>query len=131
MQNRRIFTSVLKPLFCLVYYIKVKYFLMGNLPTFIRKYISYSKLHCLVSKKKVSQSVNKTVCCWNVRCAQTHGLRLRLYGGLDTINWLRAETTMRMRMGINWTNRARLPWLRKNNREESVKHCLVVNQSLN
>lgn len=41
---------------------------------------------------------------------KTYGRWLRLYGGSDTIIWLRVETMMRMKMGISCTNRARPPY---------------------
>lgn len=42
--------------------------------------------------------------------AGTHGLGLRLQGGLETMSWLRADTRIRMRMGISWTNTPSPPW---------------------
>lgn len=35
-----------------------------------------------------------------------------------TINWLRAETIMRIKMGISWKNRAKPPCLEREKKDE-------------
>lgn len=43
------------------------------------------------------------------RVGVTYGLKLRLYGGLLTMIWLRADTITKMRIGMTCTKRARPP----------------------
>lgn len=50
---------------------------------------------------------------WVQSRGHTHGLKLRLYGGLLTMIWLSADTITRMRMGMTCTKRARPPCKRK------------------
>jgi len=61
--------------------------------------------------------------CWGERGAHTHGLKLRLYAGLVTIIWLRADTMTRMRMGMTCTKRARPPC------KTTRPHCVFTIQT--